>query len=111
MGGGEEEATGHLVLGVVWVFYLDDPRFPPVDTGDDAHLHAPGVRDVVFGDDEGVVGTIPPPPLWGGLSWGRAFVARGGGLRGAISCWGGWLHLMSHGTQHGIWSFSCHHFW
>ena len=73
-GGGEQEATGHLVEpGVVWVFDPDDPRFSPVETGDSAHLHARGVRDVDFGADEGVVGTIPPHFGW------VAFVAGGGG--------------------------------
>ena len=78
-GGGEEEATGHLVeLVVVCVFHPDDPRFSPVDTGDGAHLHARGVRHVDFGADEGVVGTIP---IKGGvvLVAGVAFVAGGGG--------------------------------
>ena len=80
-GVGEEEATGHLVeLGVVWVFHPDDPRFPPVNTGDGDHLHTRGVRD--FGADEGVVGTIPPLLGGGGvvLAAGVAFVAgRGSG--------------------------------
>ena len=113
LGGGEKEATGHLVeLGVVWVFHLDHPRFPPVDTGDGAHLHTRALRDVDFGADGGVVGTIPPPlggevvlwPLWPGSAWGGwgAFPFGGGG---------GWLHQMSHWTQNAIWSFSCHHFW
>ena len=71
LGGGEEEATGHLVgCGVVWVFHPDDPRFLLVATGDSAHLQARGVRDLDFGADEGVVGTTttPPPPVWAGLS-------------------------------------------
>ena len=87
-GGGEEEATGHAVeRGVVWVFHLDNPRFPPVHTGDGAHLHARGVRDVHFGADEGVVGTISPPlGGGGGGSWRRGWPlwpGGGGGLGGA----------------------------
>ena len=77
-GGGEEEATGHLVeRGVFWVFHPSDPSFPPVDTSDGAHLYALGARDVDFGADEGVVGTISPPFL------GRAGCFGGaGGLCG-----------------------------
>ena len=82
LGDGEEEATGHLIeRGVVWVFHPYDPRFPPVDTADGAHLHARGVRDVDVGADERVLSTIPPP-LWRGrgvvLGAGVAFVAVGG---------------------------------
>ena len=95
------------MCGVAWVFHPDNPRFPPVDTGDGAHLHARGVRDVDFGADEGVVGTIPPPKVV--LGAGVAFVARGGG--GAwggrpVSYWGGCLHPMSHPTQNAIRRFS-----
>ena len=80
---------GHLVeLGVVWVFHLDHPRFPPIDTGDGAHLHARGVREVDFGADEGVVGGIPNLVLFWGRGWplwpGSACAGGGG-----VSCWGG----------------------
>ena len=82
LGGGEEEATGHLVeRRVVWVFHPDDPRFPPVDTGDGAHLHARGVQAVDFGADEGVVGTIQRGGVV--LGAGVTFVA-GWGLGGVL---------------------------
>ena len=78
LGEGKEEAAGHLVeRGVAWVFPPDNPRFPPVDTGDGAHLHACGVRDVDFGANEGVVGTIPPPK-GGCLGGGGGLCGRGG---------------------------------
>ena len=63
--------------GLVCVFHPDDPRFPLVETGDGAHLHARGVRDVDFGADEGVVGN--PPPLRGGGLRGGGFLLGGGG--------------------------------
>ena len=70
-GGEEDEATGHLVVrGVARVFHPANSRFSPVDTGDSAQLHARGVRDVEFGADEGVVGTIPRPLGGGGGSLG-----------------------------------------
>ena len=91
-GGREEEAIGHVVeLGVIWVFHPADPRFSPVDTGDGAHLHACGIRDVDFGADDGVVGTMlfgggggvvlgGGWPSWpgGGAGWGGAFLGGGG---------------------------------
>ena len=86
LGGGEEEATGHLIdRGVLRAFHPYDPRFPPVHTGDGAHLHTRGVRDVDFGADERVIGIIPPPLGGGGvvLGAGVAFVAGGGGVGGA----------------------------
>ena len=96
--------TGHLVeLGVVWVFHQDDPCFSPADTGDGTHVHARGVRDVDFGADEGVVGTIKGG---GGCLGGGGDLCGGGGLGG-----GGWLDRTSHRTQKPIWSFSCHVFW
>ena len=90
LGGGEGEAMGQLAkLGFVWVFHLDDPRFPPVDTSDGAHLHTRGVWDVDFGAEEGVVGTAPAF-FWGGvvLGAGVAYVA-GGGLGGGRFLLGG----------------------
>ena len=88
--GGEEEATGHLVeLGVVWVFHLTDPHFAPVDTGDGAHLHARGVQHVDFGADEGVVYTIPPPPLGGVCLAGGVGLCGQGGLGGLFLVGGG----------------------
>ena len=37
LGGGEEEATGHLVeLGVARVLHPDDPFFPPMDSANGA---------------------------------------------------------------------------
>ena len=122
-GGGEDEATGHLVEpGVVWVFHPGDPRFSLVDAGNCAHLHAPGLRNVVFGVHVGVLGTIPPPPPWGGfvlgaggffLEAGVAFVAGGGAWGGAflVVVGGGWLHPTSHRIQKPISSLSCHLLW
>ena len=90
--GGEEEATGHLVeRGVASVFHPNDSRFPPVDTGHGAHLHARGVRHVDFGADEGVVGTSRPPlPFVGGcLGGGGGLCGRRGGLGAGLSLIGG----------------------
>ena len=94
-GAGEQETTGHLIeRGVVWVFHPNEPYFPLVDTGDGAHLHARGVRDVDFGADEGVVGTILPPLGGGGgcLGGGGGLCGRGGGglgRAGLFLIWGG----------------------
>ena len=129
LGVGNEKAAGHLVeCGVARVFHLDNPCFRPADTGhgDGAHLHARGVRDVDFGADEGVVGTIPPPPplrgefclggrgcpLWpgGGRGRGCPLWPSGAGGGGYLLLGGGWLHPMSHPTQNAIWRFSCHQF-
>ena len=81
----EEEAAGHLVeCGIAWVFHPDNPRFPPVDTGDGAHLHALGVRDVDFGADEGVVGTMLGFVWGGGGGLGEAGLSLIGGGDGSI---------------------------
>ena len=108
LGGGKEEATGHLrALGVVWVFHPDDPYFSPMDTGDGARLHACGVRVVDFGTDGG--SSAPSPPLGGGgFSWGRGWplCPGGGGLGG-----GRFLLLLggvAPSNENAIWGFSCH---
>ena len=83
-------AASHLVeRGVAWVVHPDTPRFPPVDTGDGARLHARGIQDVDFSADEGIVGGITKRGR--GLSpGGVAFVAGGAwGGGGAVSFFGG----------------------
>ena len=64
-----------------------------------------------LGADDGVVSTIPPPPLGGDLSWGWGWpLWPRGGLGGVLFLVGG-LDLMSHPTQNAFWRFSCYQFW
>ena len=89
-------AAGHLLeSGVVWVFHLDNPRFPPVDTVDGAHLPTStpvGYEMWTLVPRRGSSAPSPPPFVWG-LSWGRGWPLWPGGALGGGGClfvfWGG----------------------
>ena len=79
---GEAVVAGNVPeLGVIWVFYPDNPRLFPVDPAHGAYPDysaAVWVWDVALDADDGVVGTTP------GAFGGGAYPLGRGGLRGRL---------------------------